>query len=76
MIEAEREREELWHKSVRAHNPWAQTARALEWYRYHKEQSHRHRVLSDALVARHENEGLALHVPWAPKTTGHRGQHR
>jgi len=35
-----------------------------------------HRVLSDALVARHENEGPALHGPWAPKMTGYRWQHR
>jgi hypothetical protein len=53
-----------------------QADRARKWYRYHKAQAHRHRVLSDALVARHEKEGPALHGPWAPKMTGYRWQHR
>jgi hypothetical protein len=68
--------EEIWKRSVRAYHKRNQTETAREWYRYHKAQAHRHRVLSDALVARHENEGPALHGPWAPKMTGYRWQHR
>ena len=68
--------EEIRKRSAARYESRNQADRARKWYRYHKAQAHRHRVLSDALVARHENEGPALHGPWAPKMTGHRGQHR
>jgi hypothetical protein len=68
--------EEIWKRSAARYESRNQADRARKWYRYHKAQAHRHRVLSDALVARHENEGPALHGPWAPKMTGYRWQHR
>jgi hypothetical protein len=70
--------EERWKRSVRAYHQPVQPNRDGPQVvpRYHKAQAHRHRVLSDALVARHENEGPALHGPWAPKMTGYRWQHR
>ena len=68
--------EEIWKRSVARYESRNQADRARKWYRYHKAQAHRHRVLSDALVTRHENEGPALHGPWAPKMTGNRWQHR
>jgi hypothetical protein len=48
--------EEIWKRSVARYESRNQADRARKWYRYHKGQAHRHRVLSDALVARHENE--------------------
>jgi hypothetical protein len=72
--------EEIWKRSVAHYESRNQADRARKRYRYHKAhhkaQAHRHRVLFDALVARHEKEGLALHGPWAPKMTGYRWQHR
>ena len=68
--------EEIWKRSVARYESRNQADRARKWYRYHKAQAHRHRVLSDALVARHENERPALQGPWAPQITGHRWQHR
>jgi len=46
---------------VRVYYQRNQTETAREWYCYHKAQ--RHRALSDALVARHENE--AARFAWA-----------
>jgi hypothetical protein len=68
--------EEFWKRSVRAYDASNQTDRAQEWYRYHKAQIHMHRVLSDALVARHEKTRRpASRGPWAPMTI-HRRRRR
>jgi len=50
--------EEFSKRSVARYESRNQADRARKWYRYHKAQAHRHRILSDALVARHENEDL------------------
>jgi hypothetical protein len=57
--------EEISKRSVARYESRNQGDRARKWYRYHKAQAHRHRILSDALVARHEKEGSALQGLWA-----------
>jgi hypothetical protein len=60
--------EEIWKRSVRAYDARNQHDMARAWYYYYKDQAQRHRVLSDALVARHENE--AARFAWALKDDG------
>jgi hypothetical protein len=62
--------EEIWKRSVAGYESRNQADRARKWYRYHTAQAHRHRVLSDALVARHENEGACFAWAVGPEDDG------
>jgi hypothetical protein len=50
------EREELWQKSVRAHNRRIQEEMKAAWCEHHQDQAARLRAALEALIASHEEQ--------------------
>jgi hypothetical protein len=54
------EREELWKESVRRYTARRRDEMRAAWCEYHQGQAERHRVVLEALIARHEEQAAKL----------------